>query len=52
MFQITVIKRSDDYMAYFDNDSAIWECAKTSNEAIGKLIANWGDTWGLLVVTR
>jgi len=38
MREITVVKRSDDYMAYADGNTGTWECGKTPEAAIGKLM--------------
>jgi hypothetical protein len=35
---IKVVRRQDDYMAYVDGDTRLWDCGSTVDEAIGKLI--------------
>jgi len=41
--KIAITKRSDDYMAYIAGNRAMWDCGKTANEAIGKLIVSHGS---------
>jgi len=35
---ITIQKRSDDYIAYLNNDPKLWGCGSTPNAAIGDVI--------------
>lgn len=43
MHTITIVKRSSDFMAYLDDDKAMWGCGKNRREAIGCLIDAWSD---------
>lgn len=35
---IRVVRRWDDYMAYVDGDTGLWDCGQTIPEAIGALV--------------
>jgi hypothetical protein len=46
---ITVIRRTDDYMAHITDNKAHWDCGKTPEEAIGRLIIFHGQDVGISV---
>ena len=46
---IIVKKRDADWMAYRENDSEIWGCGKTQNDAVGDLVASHPETFDIEV---
>ncbi len=46
---ISIRKRSFDWMAYLNGDRRKWECAKSPEEAIGKLIQSHAKELGITV---
>jgi hypothetical protein len=45
--KITVEKRSEDYMAFVNDDRRIWGCGKSPQEAIGDVIMSHVATIGM-----
>ncbi len=45
--KITVVKRSEDYMAHIEGEPSYWDCGKTPNEAIGGLIRTWREKFNI-----
>ena len=43
---VTVLKRADDYKVSVLGYPAVWECGKTVNEALGKLVQSHPDLFG------
>ncbi len=52
MNKIIVTQTTDGYRAHVENRPEIWECGQTENEAIGKLVGDHSDIFGIQVVSE
>lgn len=47
--KIIITKRTHDYHAHLEGYPGIWDCGKTSNEAIGNLIRTHASAFNIEV---
>jgi len=52
MKKIIVIQRDQDYKAYLESDPAIWGSGKTTQQAIGDLVAAYPEVFDIEVEMR
>ena len=52
MKTVVVVKRSNDWQAYLIENTAIWGCGKSPDEAIGNLICSHQDTFHISVEVK
>lgn len=44
--KITVVKRTDDYMAFINDDRRLWGCGRSPKAAIGDVVMHHSETLG------
>jgi len=49
MTTIILEKRATDTMAYIEGKRVMWDCGKTSDEAIGRLVRTHGPRLGIRI---